>query len=110
MKISIIFLTIATLSIAGCQSNFYTEKDYQSVLKIDSHVHVNSEKGFFEDQPLKENFRLITLNVDHSDSSSVRQQLDWALISTKKYLSLIHISEPTRLGMISYAVFCLKKK
>src|SRR5450756_2968621 len=30
-----------------------------------------------------------------------------ALVST---LSLIHISEPTRLGMISYAVFCLKKK
>src|SRR5450756_1891899 len=27
-----------------------------------------------------------------------------------KSLSLIHISEPTRLGMISYAVFCLKKK
>src|SRR5450756_723093 len=25
------------------------------------------------------------------------------------YLSLIHISEPTRLGMSSYAVFCLKK-
>ena len=29
---------------------------------------------------------------------------------THKTLSLIHISEPTRLGMISYAVFCLKKK
>src|SRR5450756_2355450 len=28
----------------------------------------------------------------------------------KLSLSLIHISEPTRLGMISYAVFCLKKK
>src|SRR5665648_921900 len=25
-------------------------------------------------------------------------------------LALIHISEPTRLGMTSYAVFCLKKK
>ena len=25
-------------------------------------------------------------------------------------LSLIHISEPTRLDVISYAVFCLKKK
>ena len=32
---------------------------------------------------------------------------DWR---TGRYLSLIHISEPTRLGMISYAVFCLKKK
>src|SRR5450759_3759450 len=32
--------------------------------------------------------------------------------TTVRYLglSLIHISEPTRLGMISYAVFCLKKK
>src|SRR5450759_3206757 len=30
--------------------------------------------------------------------------------ATPKELSLIHISEPTRLGMISYAVFCLKKK
>src|SRR5450756_3063379 len=30
--------------------------------------------------------------------------------SFMQHLSLIHISEPTRLGMISYAVFCLKKK
>ena len=32
----------------------------------------------------------------------------WSLMTS--VLSLIHISEPTRLGMISYAVFCLKKK
>eukprot|EP00658_Telonema_sp_P-2_P012058 TRINITY_DN145_c0_g1_i11.p2 TRINITY_DN145_c0_g1~~TRINITY_DN145_c0_g1_i11.p2 ORF type:complete len:108 (-),score=76.96 TRINITY_DN145_c0_g1_i11:5-280(-) len=30
--------------------------------------------------------------------------------NTIRYLSLIHISEPTRLLSISYAVFCLKKK
>src|SRR5450756_2383049 len=30
-------------------------------------------------------------------------------LAVASYLSLIHISEPTRLGMISYAVFCLKK-
>src|SRR5450759_1148030 len=32
-----------------------------------------------------------------------------AVLGTVRQLSLIHISEPTRLGMISYAVFCLKK-
>src|SRR5450756_2739194 len=32
------------------------------------------------------------------------------MLCLEMYLSLIHISEPTRLGMISYAVFCLKKK
>ena len=37
---------------------------------------------------------------------------DWGMMSNAPdmALSLIHISEPTRLGMISYAVFCLKKK
>ena len=36
---------------------------------------------------------------------------EWVSVSVRVcVLSLIHISEPTRLGMISYAVFCLKKK
>src|SRR5450756_2295080 len=34
---------------------------------------------------------------------------DPLLLQRGLFLSLIHISEPTRLGMISYAVFCLKK-
>src|SRR5450756_2225589 len=34
---------------------------------------------------------------------------DLRLLLGLQYLSLIHISEPTRLGMISYAVFCLQK-
>src|SRR5678816_1139041 len=36
------------------------------------------------------------------------QSLDY-LVSARQKLSLIHISEPTRLLSISYAVFCLKK-
>ena len=34
----------------------------------------------------------------------------FAEVDTVLCLSLIHISEPTRLLSISYAVFCLKKK
>jgi predicted TIM-barrel fold metal-dependent hydrolase len=60
-------------------------KDFQSVLKIDSHVHINSYKGFFEDQAAKDNFALLTINVDHSDSTAVKKQLEWALNSVKKY-------------------------
>src|SRR5450756_2956651 len=47
---------------------------------------------------------------------SARKWIDKALamgaeaaLKDAYHLSLIHISEPTRLGMISYAVFCLKK-
>jgi len=50
MKTRITFFIFMTLSFAGCQSNYYTAGDYQSVLKIDSHIHINSDDGAFEDQ------------------------------------------------------------
>ena len=85
MRTRTTLLIILLIAFTQCQNNYYSLKDYQSVLKIDSHVHIDSDKGFFEDQAIQDNFRLITLNVDHSDSASVKQQLDWALISEKKY-------------------------
>src|SRR5680860_1794259 len=45
---------------------------------------------------------LLAIEID-GDSHS--EQIDYDI-----YLSLIHISEPTRRTPISYAVFCLKKK
>jgi len=85
MRTRILILISLFLTFTRCQTPYYTMKDYQSVLKIDSHVHINSEKGFFEDQAAKDNFALLTINVDHSDSTAVRKQLDWALNSVKKY-------------------------
>ena len=43
-------------------------------------------------------------------SGSIFAKPEQELKGGEEGLSLIHISEPTRLGMISYAVFCLKKK
>ena len=44
------------------------------------------------------------------ESENTRLTMDFIKsLMDVSYLSLIHISEPTRLGMISYAVFCLKK-
>src|SRR5674536_211347 len=41
---------------------------------------------------------------------TVQRRKESVAPSTRRPLSLIHISEPTRLLSISYAVFCLKKK
>src|SRR5450756_2789133 len=46
---------------------------------------------------------------DEKKLSHASDQGDFGLLVVIA-LSLIHISEPTRLGMMSYAVFCLKKK
>ena len=61
---------------------------------------------------------------DQAAYSSARERLDWSKTVLDAclpfepvffergltFLSLIHISEPTRQAEISYAVFCLKKK
>jgi Amidohydrolase len=85
MKAHIVLFIFASLCMAGCQDRYYSVKDFQSVTKIDSHVHIDSDKGFFEDQAVKDNFILITLNVDHSDSVAVKKQLDLAIKSVQKY-------------------------
>ena len=52
---------------------------------------------------------------EFADGDSVNK-IHWKLsmnsddFIVRQYLSLIHISEPTRRTPISYAVFCLKKK
>jgi len=79
------YLLVIVFIITGCKSNFYTLSEFNSVPKIDSHVHINSEKGFFENQAAKDNFRLITLNVDHSDSASIRKQFDYASLSERTH-------------------------
>jgi predicted TIM-barrel fold metal-dependent hydrolase len=76
---------VAAFLITGCRNDFYSEKDFQSVLKIDSHIHIGADDGVFEDQAASDNFLLITLNVDHSDSANLRKQFDHAVMSAQKH-------------------------
>ena len=50
------------------------------------------------------------LRKEHECLEKEHAELQRKYEASLQELSLIHISEPTRLGMISYAVFCLKKK
>lgn len=79
ISLSVLFL------LWGCQGNFYNVKDFSTVLKIDSHIHINNDDGVFEDQAEKDNFLLITLNVDHGDSANIRSQYDYAVSSATRF-------------------------
>jgi predicted TIM-barrel fold metal-dependent hydrolase len=80
-------LTILSLFLllAGCTNKYYSADDFTSVLKIDSHIHINSDDSAFEDQAAADNFLLITLGVDHSDSAGIRNQFSYAVSSVNKH-------------------------
>jgi hypothetical protein len=85
MKIRILLLILWMAIFSGCKNDFYSLKDFPSLLKIDSHVHIGSNSGFFEDQAAKDNFMLQTINCDDSDSAFVEHQYEIALKSIQKF-------------------------
>jgi hypothetical protein len=84
MKFFSFLLTALSVTVMSC-NQFYSENDFASVIKIDSHIHINSDDGVFEDQAADDNFILITLNVDHSDSANLDRQLRFAGLSAEKH-------------------------
>src|SRR5450756_2866907 len=64
----------------------------------------------FEDDNIREHMGLPRRDTDANLYFLDDRIWDFFIERIDLDLSLIHISEPTRLGMISYAVFCLKKK
>src|SRR5450756_715534 len=64
------------------------------------------DSAYIHAEQLGNKFMLIVFDEVHHLASTGYIQITEMYIAP--YLSLIHISEPTRLGMISYAVFCLK--
>jgi hypothetical protein len=78
-------LSVFLFIVNSCSDGYYTEADFKKVLKIDTHVHIVTDKGFFEDQAADDNFALVTINVDHSKQELLDLQLDRALNSVKKH-------------------------
>eukprot|EP00826_Nyctotherus_ovalis_P028270 TRINITY_DN2234_c0_g2_i5.p2 TRINITY_DN2234_c0_g2~~TRINITY_DN2234_c0_g2_i5.p2 ORF type:complete len:161 (-),score=55.93 TRINITY_DN2234_c0_g2_i5:19-501(-) len=76
------------------------------VVQVDEPDLVNAKREVAEEMGI-ENSVLNFIATKHYKDDKVDV---WQNIYTLYYLSLIHISEPTRQAEISYAVFCLKKK
>lgn len=85
MRISLSLLLFSCLIFSGCQSRYYSENDFGSLTKIDSHVHINGNTGYFEEVAAEDNFILITLGVDHGDSANISRQHVSAGYSVEKH-------------------------
>src|SRR5450759_1432438 len=85
MKTNFAYAFIFLLALTGCKSNYYSEKDFLSIRKVDAHMQLRTDRTIFTEQGLKDNFILITLNCDQCDSANIKDQLNYSLIAVKKY-------------------------
>ena len=85
MKLIVLPLCFMAVLLPSCSDNYYSETDFSDVRKVDSHIHIRSDDGAFEDQAASDNFVLISLGVDHGDPENIREQQNFAAASAIKY-------------------------
>jgi hypothetical protein len=85
MKTRNLLFLLLVIILASCKSDYYSANDFGKILKIDSHIHINSNDGAFEDIAAADSFLLITLGVDHGDSANMKSQHDYAVASVEKH-------------------------
>ncbi|WP_426359717.1 amidohydrolase family protein [Pseudocolwellia sp. HL-MZ19] len=60
---------------AYAAEEFYSLNDFLAVNKIDAHVHTNSSNSAFIELAIKNNFKLLSINVDYPDFPGIDKQL-----------------------------------
>jgi hypothetical protein len=80
---------------AGCGSasgadeagkeRYYSRADFRRVEKIDAHVHIHGTADRFMAQAVRDNFRILTINVDYPDFPSVAEQEEAAASLQRRY-------------------------
>lgn len=74
------FISACTSAPRSENEEFYSLDDFDQVEKIDTHVHIRTERDAFVEQARKDNFKLVTIVVDHSDGmQDVREQFRYGI-------------------------------
>lgn len=79
-----VILFLAPLFFTGCSSNNYNMEDFYKVKKIDAHIHLNSASNAWIEIAKKDNFKLLSINVDYSDFNPLNEQLAIAVRHRKE--------------------------
>jgi len=66
-------------------NEFYSMDDFDRTEKIDMHLHVNTYEQTLIKQAIKDNFKILTINVDYHAFPPVKEQLDIAVFFKKEF-------------------------
>jgi hypothetical protein len=86
-----LLLSIASctlLSIGPCAvaaERYYALADFGNVEKIDAHVHIHGTADRFMQLAIRDNFRILTINVDYPDFPPIPEQQNAAVSLLQRY-------------------------
>ncbi len=82
---SLALAALALAAHAASAQRFYDAHDFAAVRKIDTHVHLHGPATLFMAQAARDNFRVLTINVDYPDFPPPAEQLKDAVSLRERY-------------------------
>jgi hypothetical protein len=76
----------------------YTVAEFADVAKIDAHVHINGPAEAFVAQAIRDNVRLLTINVDYPDFPPIDAQRSIALALRQRYPGRVQFAATFSVG------------
>jgi len=67
-------LAVAAGAVVAQDGATYTLADYDRVVKIDSHMHLHNAESTFVEAARRQNFKVLTINVDYPDFPPIDEQ------------------------------------
>jgi len=83
-KINLLILSVFIAGSCGTKEEYYKIDDYNKVEKLDVHVHVWTDKNHLVNLAKENNFKLVSVMVDHQDSAELRKQYEYSIYQAKK--------------------------
>lgn len=82
-----VFLLSLVISVtSNAQSDYYSLDDYATVDKIDSHIHIKTNRDAFVEQAKKDNFKLLNIVVDASKGPEfIEEQYEYCMNQKTRY-------------------------
>lgn len=71
--------------VIGCSGDYYSENDFKSVKKIDTHMHLQAESTILSELAKEDNFKLVNVMVDVPDYPPLDDQEKFALHQVRAF-------------------------
>jgi hypothetical protein len=77
---------------------YFTVEDFNTIEKIDAHLHINADNPAFREQAEEDKFRLLTINVDYPDFPPIEEQKRIALANVHARPDLVAFCSTFRMA------------
>lgn len=84
------FSIVLIICLTACTENYYSEVDFSSAKKIDTHIHIHTKNNAIPEMAKSDGFQLLNVSVDVPSYPPVEEQEEYSLYQVEAYPNTVN--------------------